>query len=215
MPTEHLDNLGYLHDGLIAVHCRCMTPVEESILARRSVTVCFTPVATARSGNSPRIGDLARAGCPIVLGTDEFSGDMVEVMRLSVLLERVRRGDSQRPTPPEAWVWASRNGYKSIGIDDAGSIAPGNRADLIMINMRKTHLVPAIRIASAFVHHGQASDVEAVMVDGRWVMKDGRILTLDEDALLEKAGRLGRIAWRRSLASDPGVHAPADLDIHR
>ena len=52
------------------------------------------------------------------------------------------------------------------------------------------------------------------MVDGRWIMKDGRILTLDEDALLEKAERLGRIAWRRSLANSLGVHPPADLDMH-
>jgi len=213
-PTEHLNDLGYLHDRVVAVHCRCMTPVEESILARRGVTVCFTPAATARCGNSPRVGDLAQAGCPIVLGTDEFAQDMVEVMRLSLLLERVRRGDSQRPTPSETWAWASCNGYKSIGMDDAGSIAAGNRADLIMVNTRKAHLIPTIRIASAFIHQGQASDVEAVMVDGHWIMKDGRILTLDEDALLEKAERLGRIAWRRSLANSLGVHPPADLDIH-
>src|SRR5205823_2591583 len=123
-------------------------------------------------------------------------------------------GDSQAPMPREAWAWASRNGYKSIGMGDAGSIAAGNRADLMIINARKAHLIPTIRIASAFVHQGQASDVEAVMVDGRWIMKDGRILTLDEDTLLEKAERLGRIAWQRSLANRPGVHPPADLDIH-
>ena len=99
-------------------------------------------------------------------------------------------------------------------MDDAGSIAAGNRADLIMVNTRKAHLIPTIRIASAFIHQGQASDVEAVMVDGHWIMKDGRILTLDEDALLEKAERLGRIAWRRSLANSLGVHPPADLDMH-
>jgi cytosine/adenosine deaminase-related metal-dependent hydrolase len=147
-----------------------------------------------------------------VLGTDEFAQDMVEVMRLSLLLERVRRGDSQAPMPRDAWTWASRNGYRSIGMDDAGSIAVGNRADLMMINTRKAHLIPTLRIASAFVHQGQASDVESVMVDGRWIMKDHRILNLDEDALLEKAERLGRIAWRRSLTNSPD--APADLDIH-
>jgi len=213
LPTEHLDDLGYLGDRVIAVHCRCMAPVEESILAERGVTVCFTPVATARCGNSPRVGDLAQAGCPIVLGTDEFSEDMVEVMRLSVLLERVRRKDSQRPTPSEAWAWATRSGYRSIGMNDAGSIAAGNRADLMMINTRKAHLIPTVRIASAFIHQGQASDVEAVMVDGRWIMKDGRILTLDEETLLAKAERLGRIAWQRSLADNPGAHPPIDLGI--
>jgi 5-methylthioadenosine/S-adenosylhomocysteine deaminase len=144
-----------------------------------------------------------------VLGTDEFAQDMVEVMRLSLLLERIRRGDSQSPMPRESWAWATRNGYKAIGMDDAGSIAAGNRADLIMINTRKAHLVPTLRIASAFVHQGQASDVEAVMVDGRWIMRDGRILTLDEDALLEQADRLGRVAWRRALGAD----APADFDL--
>jgi cytosine/adenosine deaminase-related metal-dependent hydrolase len=149
-----------------------------------------------------------------VLGTDEFAQDMVEVMRLSLLLERVRRGDSQEPMPRDAWIWGARNGYRSVGIEDGGSIAPGNRADLTIINTRKAHLIPTTRIASAFIHQGQASDIESVMVDGRWIMKDGRVLTLNEDALLEQAERLGRIAWQRSLANSHGAHPPADLDLY-
>jgi 5-methylthioadenosine/S-adenosylhomocysteine deaminase len=213
LPTEHLDAIGYLHERLVAVHCRCMTAAEEEILGRQGVTVCYTPAVTARAGNSARISDLCAAGSPIVLGTDEFAHDMVEVMRLSILLERVRRNESLAPTPKDAWHWATASGYRALEVRDGGSIRPGGKADLIVIDSAKAHLVPTMRIASAFVHQGQAGDVESVMVDGRWIMRGGRVLTLDEPAILKSAERLARKAWARSLQSNSSLAFPADLDL--
>jgi 5-methylthioadenosine/S-adenosylhomocysteine deaminase len=213
LPTEHLDALGYLSKRLVAVHCRCMTPREEEILGRRGVTVCYTPAVTARAGNSARIGELSAAGSPIVLGTDEFAEDMVEVMRLSILLERVRRMDSLSPTPRDAWHWATASGYRALDVGDGGTIKPGAKADLIILGLTRAHLVPTTRIGSAFVHQGQASDVESVMVDGRWLMRDRKVLTLDEDHVLAEAERVARVAWARSLRDTRGVAVPADLQL--
>jgi 5-methylthioadenosine/S-adenosylhomocysteine deaminase len=210
LPTEHLDALGYLGEGLIAVHCRCMTPTEEEILGQRKVTVCFTPAVSARCGNSARIDSLAANGCRIVLGSDEFAGDMVEVLRLAVLLERARRKDSMAPAPKDAWHWAASGGYATFGIENAGRIEPGNKADLIVIDCRKPHLVPTTRIAAGFVHQGQASDVQSVMVDGRWLMRDGRVIALNEAEILDAAEQVGRAVWRRALTATgtapPGIN---------
>jgi cytosine/adenosine deaminase-related metal-dependent hydrolase len=85
---------------------------------------------------------------------------MVEVMRTGLFMERVRRQDGRRPTPEEALRWATRNGYRAMGIAEGGWLAPGNLADLIVIRTDRSHLVPRLRIVSGFVHQGQAADVE-------------------------------------------------------
>jgi 5-methylthioadenosine/S-adenosylhomocysteine deaminase len=68
--------------------------------------------------------------------------------------------------------------------------------------------VPLLRVVSAFVHQGQARDVEAVMVDGRWLMRDGLLLTMDEAAIVGEADRIGRAAWRRLFAERPELVPP-------
>jgi 5-methylthioadenosine/S-adenosylhomocysteine deaminase len=74
-------------------------------------------------------------------------------------MERVRRQDGRHPTPEDTLIWATRHGYVALGMADGGWLAPGNKADLIMIDLRRAHLVPLLRVVSAFVHQGQARDV--------------------------------------------------------
>ena len=98
LPTEYLARHGFLHERLVAAHCRCMTPEEEKILGASGASVSFNPVVAARSGNSPHVTDLETSGCRIALGTDEFTEDMVQVLRSAVLIERLRLKESERPT---------------------------------------------------------------------------------------------------------------------
>ncbi|GIX48470.1 MAG: N-ethylammeline chlorohydrolase [Candidatus Tectimicrobiota bacterium] len=211
LPTQYLARCGFLSERLVAAHCRCMTPEEEAILGASRATVAFNAAIAARRGLQPRIAELERYGCTIALGTDNMAEDMVEVMRTALFMERVRRRDGRHPTPEEVLVWATRHGYRALGIDDAGWLAPGNRADLILVDLRRAHLVPLLRVVSCFVHQGQARDVEAVMVDGRWLMRDGVVLTLDEAALVEEANRIGQAAWRRLFAARPELPRPPGL----
>jgi 5-methylthioadenosine/S-adenosylhomocysteine deaminase len=195
LPTEYLAREGFLSDRLVAAHCRCMTAAEERALGTSGAAVAVNSAIAARRGLAARVDELERAGCLITLGTDNMAEDMVEVMRTALFMERVRRGDGRRPTPEQALTWATRNGYRALGIPDAGWLAPGNRADLILIDLRRAHLTPSLRVVSTFVHQGQAGDVESVMVDGRWIMRDGRVLTLDEPAIIQEADRIARAAW--------------------
>ena len=144
----------------------------------------------------------------VTLGTDNMAEDMVEVVRTAMFMERVRRADGRRPTPEQALTWATRNGYRALGVPDGGWIAPGNRADFIVVDFRRAHLTPALRPVACFVHQGQAGDVESVMVDGRWLMRDRHVLTLDEPAIVAEAQRVARAAWARLFAERPELQRP-------
>jgi 5-methylthioadenosine/S-adenosylhomocysteine deaminase len=212
-PTEYLARAGFLSPRLVAAHCRCMTPDEERLLGASGATVAFNSAIAARRGLSPRIADLEAYGCTITLGTDNMAEDMVEVMRTALFMERVRRQDGRQPTPEQAFLWATRHGYRALEVVDGGWLAPGNKADLIMIDLRRAHLVPLLRVVSCFVHQGQARDVEAVMVDGRWLMRDGVLLTMDEAAIVQAAERLGRAAWQRLFMDQPGLTPPPGFHL--
>jgi 5-methylthioadenosine/S-adenosylhomocysteine deaminase len=207
-PIEYVARCGLLSPRLIAAHCRCMTAAEEVMLGASGAVVAVNPAIAARRGLAARIDELERAGCLITLGTDNMSEDMVEVIRTAMFMERVRRTDGRRPTPEQALAWATRNAYRALGVTEGGWLAPGNRADFIVVDFRRPHLVPALRPVSCFVHQGQAGDVESVMINGRWVMRDGRVLTLDEAATVGEAEHVARAAWGRLFAGRPELSRP-------
>jgi 5-methylthioadenosine/S-adenosylhomocysteine deaminase len=213
LPTEYLAREGFLSDRLVAAHCRCMTADEERLLGASGAAVAFNSAIAARRGLSPRVSELESHGCLIAMGSDNMAEDMVEVTRTGLFMERVRRRDGRGPTPEEALAWATKNGYRALGVPDGGWLAPGNRADLIVVDLARPHLAPALRVVSCFVHQGQAADVESVMVDGRWVMRDRRVLTLDEAAIVAEAERVARAAWRRLFDSRPDLVPPPGLDL--
>lgn len=208
LPSEYLESIGFLHDRMVAAHCRCMAEVEEKILGKHRVNVAFNSAIAARRGLSPRVCEMEQAGCNVGMGTDNMAEDMVEVMRTGLFMERIRRQDGRNPTPEEALRWATRNGYQAMGVKDGGWLAEGNLADLIMFRTDRAHLVPFLRAISVFVHQGQARDVEDVMVDGKWVMREGRILTMDEAKILREADEVSNRAWARLFAEKPDIEVP-------
>jgi 5-methylthioadenosine/S-adenosylhomocysteine deaminase len=209
LPTEYLAELGFLNERLICAHCRCMDPREERILGRSKATVAFNAAIAARRGLSPRIADLENYGCTIAMGSDNMAEDMVEVMRTGLFMERIRREDGREPTPEQALRWATRNGYRALGVPDGGFLKEGNKADLIVVDLKRAHLVPVLRVVSDFVHNGQARDVQSVMVDGKWLMKDGTVLTIDEPKLLADAQRIANQAWSKQFRERMGSTPPA------
>jgi len=212
-PTEYLARTGFLSEHLVAAHCRCMSADEERALGAAGVAVAINPAIAARRGLAANVHELERAGCRVTLGTDNMAEDMVEVTRTAMFMERVRRRDGRQPTPEAALGWATRNGYRALGVADGGWLAPGNRADLIVVDLRRPHLAPALRVVSDFVHNGQAADVRSVMVDGQWLMRDHRVVTLDETAIVTAAERIARAAWSRLFAERPDLTRPPGLDL--
>jgi 5-methylthioadenosine/S-adenosylhomocysteine deaminase len=214
-PTEYLAEVGFLSDRLICAHCRCMVQNEERLLGAAHAGVAFNSAIASRRGLSPRIADLEGYGCTIGLGSDNMSEDMVEVMRTGMFMERVRRNDGRQPTPEEVLRWATVNGYRLMGLPDGGSLEAGKKADLILVDLAQAHLVPHLRPVSTFVHQGQAGDVEAVMVDGQWLMRDGEVLCMDEAAVVTEAQEVAKRAWARLFAQRPELTPPAGWSLMR
>ena len=79
----------------------------------------------------------------------------------------------------------------------------GKKADILVLDTQRVHIVPAVRIISAWIHNGQPNDIESVMVDGRFVMRDRRITTVDEAAIVAEANKVGRRVWDAVQKSGP------------
>jgi cytosine/adenosine deaminase-related metal-dependent hydrolase len=166
----------------------------------------------ARRAAAPPIQALAAAGCTIAVGTDNMAHDMLEAMRTALFVERISRQDGERPWPEDVLEWGTLDGARALGLGaDVGSLEVGKKADLIVLDARRPHLVPALRIVSGWIHNGQASDVESVMVDGRWLMRDHKVLTIDEADIVTRAEEIGRRVWRQLVDRHPNVPFPITL----
>lgn len=214
LPSEYLADLDFLNDKVICAHARCMTPEEEKILGKARVNVSFNAAIAARRGLSPRIADLESYGCNVGMGSDNMAEDMVEVLRTGLFMERIRREDGRSPTPEQALRWATRNGYQALGVPNAGWLEAGNKADMIVIDLQRAHLVPMLRAVSNFVHNGQARDVEGVMVDGKWTMRAGKVLTMDEPGIIARAQKTANECWSRLFRKRFDLKVPAGFSPH-
>jgi len=84
-----------------------------------------------------------------------------------------------------------------------GTLAIGKKADVLVVDTLRPHLVPAGRIVSALIHNGQPGDIESVMVDGQFVMRNRKVLTMDEERIVADADKVGRRIWKQVQAAGP------------
>ena len=211
-PTHYLFANDFLGPDLLAAHCRYVNPAEIALLGQHGVKVANNAAIAARRGAAAPVRELQGAGCVIGMGSDNMAEDMVEVMRAGLFLERVRRNDEVYPQPEDVLEWATSGGAKALGMGGAtGSLEVGKKADLFVVDLLRPHLVPSLRVVSAFVHNGQPGDITSVMVDGNWVMRDGRVLTMDEGDVVRRAETVGHAVWRRLLERYPNVPFPISI----
>jgi 5-methylthioadenosine/S-adenosylhomocysteine deaminase len=208
-PTEYLYQHDFLGPRLFAAHARYVDEAEISRLAATGTIVSHQAAMAANRGVSPPIPALREAGCRICLGTDNNNNDMFAVMKVALLTERIRRNDEHPgllPQPEDILQDGALGGaYAVQQADSLGLLEVGRKADLIVLNTLKPHLVSHGRILSAWLHNGQPSDVESVMVDGEFIMRDHRILTVDEESLVAEADRVGRRIWEEVERAAPVV----------
>jgi cytosine/adenosine deaminase-related metal-dependent hydrolase len=208
-PTAYLAKHDFLGPRLFAAHCRYVDDYEISLLGRSRSMVSNQAHMAAIRGVNPPISALRAAGCPIVHGTDNNTNDMLETLRLALMMERIQRDDANpgsQPQPEDMLADATLGGARAVRQEaDLGSLEVGKKADLIVLDAYRTHLVPAGRILSAWIHNGQPSDIESVMVDGRFIMRDRKILSVDEASLLDEADKVGRRVWSKVEAASPVV----------
>ena len=206
-PAIFLENNGFLGPRLFAAHARYVDAAEVDALARSNTIITHQAAMAANRGVSPPVTALREAGCRIALGTDNNNTDMLHVMKTAISLERIQRNDEipgTLPQPEDMLADACSGGAQAVNqASSIGSLEIGKKADILVLDTFLPHLTPSGRILSAWIHNGQPSDIESVMVDGKFVMRDRSLTMLDETALLEEAHRIGERVWSRILRDGP------------
>ena len=206
-PPAFLDRHGFLGPRLFAAHCRYVNEADIARLGGSRTIISHQAAMAANRGVIPPIAALRAAGCPIANGTDNNTNDLFEVMRVALLTERISRNDPNpgvRPQPEDMLEDATQGGARAVQQAGAiGSLAVGRKADLLVVDTQRAHLVPAGRIVSAWIHNGQPADIESSMVDGRFIMRNRKVLTMDEDRIVAEANTVGRRIWNQVQAAGP------------
>jgi cytosine/adenosine deaminase-related metal-dependent hydrolase len=206
-PPAFLNRHGFLGPRLFAAHCRYVDDGDIALLGRTGTIVSHQAGMAANRGVIPPIPALRAAGCPIAIGTDNNTNDAFEVMRIALLTERIRRDDEfpgVQPQPEDILADATQGGARAVRqSSQLGLLDVGRKADLLVVETQRAHLVPAGRFLSAWIHNGQPSDIESVMIDGQFVMRNHQVLTLDEAGIIAEADRVGRRIWDQVRAAGP------------
>lgn len=193
MPVEYLESLGFLDEKVLAAHCVWLTDHEIEILARKGVSVshCIESNLKLASGIAPVVRML-KAGVKVTFGTDGAASNndlnILSEMSTAAKLHKAVSGDPTALDAKTALLMATRWGAEVLGLGRVtGSIEEGKAADLVMANLDKPHLTPMYNAYSHIVYSMRPSDVEMVMVDGKVVVNDGKLMTADESEILSKA----------------------------
>jgi len=206
-PVGFLAKHEFLGPRLFAAHCRYVDADDIALLAKSGTAITHQAAMAANRGVIPPVPALRAAGVPIALGTDNNTNDLFEVMRVALLTERVRRDDAfpgMRPQPEDVLEDATRGSARAVRQQATlGSLEVGRKADVLVLDTQRVHIVPAVRIVSAWIHNGMGSDIESVMIDGRFVMRDRKILTVDEPRIIADASRVGQRVWSEVQKAGP------------
>ena len=206
-PPAFLARHGYLGPRLFAAHCRYVDDADVALLGKSRTIVSHQAAMAANRGVIPPIHKLRAAGCPIALGTDNNTNDVFEVMRIALITERIDRDDpfpGVRPQPEDMLEDATLGGAQAVRqAKQIGALEVGKKADLLVVDTQRAHLVPAGRFLSAWIHNGQGSDIESVMIDGQFVMRAGKVLTMDEAGVIAEADKVSRRIWSAVQKAGP------------
>ena len=195
-PTQLFADVGLLGPDLIVAHCHFCSEGDFKLLQDAGVTVAHCAWAYARRGGTGYLAELRRRGINTVLGSDQDPMDLISLMRLAVQASKIRLSDPFATTALEAFNAVTLNAARALGREDLGRLAPGAKADLVLVDFRRPHLSPAYDLLKVLVYHAHGGDVETVMVDGRIIVEAGRVVTVDEAAWVAQADETAHRLWR-------------------
>jgi len=191
-PAYYLDSLGVLTPRTVAAHCVWLTKEEVKLLAKRGVSASLNPVSNMKlaSGGVAPLPEMQEAKMNVSLGTDGSASNdslsMFETMKFCALLVKNARWDATAAAAPQILSAATEGGARALGID-AGALSEGKLADIILLDARAANLVPAHNIAANAVYSAHAGNVTDSIINGKVVMRDRKLLTLDEEKVVERA----------------------------
>lgn len=198
LPVEFIHRVGMVGPNVLLAMCCWVSEEEIALLQRTDTRVVHCPSANMKMASGvAKVREMRAAGVTVGLGCDSGANnncyDMVREMKAASLLQNIHTMDPAALTAEDVLEMATIDGARAVGqADILGSLEPGKKADLILINPRQPHAVPNFDIISNLVYTGQGTDVETVLIDGQVVMDDRRLLTADSEAILAEAEKRGR-----------------------
>jgi 5-methylthioadenosine/S-adenosylhomocysteine deaminase len=196
-PVDHLENLGLFSSPLIACHCVWLTEEEMDLLARRKVRVVHNLESNLKlaSGVAP-VPELLSRGVVVGLGTDGCASnnnlDLFQEMDFVAKVHKVHRLDPTVMPAQAVLEMATLGGARVLGMEkEIGSLEVGKKADVVILDLNKPHLQPVYNIVSHLVYSATGADVRDVIIDGKVIMENRKLLTLDEEEILRKAKEWG------------------------
>ena len=194
-PVMYYDQLGVLGPHVLASQCVQVDDEEIDLLARRGVHVSHQPVSNCEVGGGfAPVPEMLDAGVNVALGTDGYVNDAFEVMRSAALMPKARLLDPGAMPAADVWTMATQNGARTLGFDDVGTLAPGQAADLLLIQADLPTPLAAHNVPDQLLLWRGRGDLRGVMCAGEWLLRDGALVGVDEEAVrarvVEAAARL-------------------------
>jgi 5-methylthioadenosine/S-adenosylhomocysteine deaminase len=203
--VSYLDSVGLAAPHVVLAHCVWLDEGEMDTLAATGTHVAHCPSSNLKlgSGLAP-VAEMLERGVSVSLGADGAPCnnrlDMFTELRTAALLQKARRGPQSLPALA-ALRMATVAGARALGLEsEIGSVEVGKRADLTLLDLNRLHTTPQPDLISTVVYAARPDDVETVIIDGRVVMREGELLTLDEAAVLGQAREQARSLPGRVLA---------------
>jgi cytosine/adenosine deaminase-related metal-dependent hydrolase len=209
-PIVYYAQLGVLGEHVLASQCVQVDAEEIGVLARRGVHVSHQPLSNCEVGGGfAPVPEMLGAGVNVALGTDGYVNNFFEVMRAAALMPKARLHDPGTMPADVVWTMATQNGARALGFDDLGTLAPGNQADLLLIAADlPTPLAPGpsttdgtsasghCNLADQLLLWRNPSDLRGVMCAGRWLLRDGEVVGVDEEAVRARVAQAAARLWR-------------------
>jgi 5-methylthioadenosine/S-adenosylhomocysteine deaminase len=193
-PVAHLDAIGFLATPTVACHCVHLTAADIETVVARGTGVAHCPTSNMKlaSGFAP-VPALLDAGACVGLGTDGAASnnnlDMLEEMMVGAVIAKGYSGDPEALGAGQMLALATRGSAAALGLGDRiGALRPGMRADVIVLDANRPHLQPLHNPVSHLVYAARADDVRDVVVEGRVLLRDRRLTSLDEVEIIARAG---------------------------
>ncbi|GAB6157680.1 amidohydrolase [Desulfotomaculum varum] len=199
-PVQHLDSLGVFKFPVLAAHCVHLDEQDMEILAQKAMGIAYNPQSNMKlaSGIAP-VARLLEMGATVGIGTDGTASnnnlDMLEELRTGSYLQKVSTMNPEVLPAYRALQMATIDGALCMGLGDrVGLIKEGMRADIILLDATQPHMCPRHHLVANIAYAAGASDVRTVIIDGKVVMLDRVVLTIDEERVMyevsERAARL-------------------------
>jgi 5-methylthioadenosine/S-adenosylhomocysteine deaminase len=217
----HLDEIGFLNERVSMAHCVWLTEADVERAIEKGAVMIHNPASNGKLGSGRmRFDDMLRRGARMGLATDGSTSNdtqnMFEAMRFASLWHnRNDRDYCDWPSAQEVLRAATSGSAHALGLGGkVGSIGPGQLADLVLLSTNSFHFTPLNNVINQLVYCENGMSVTHVMIDGRWVLRGGKILTIDEAAVYERARALraemdGRLQeqFRRTAELEPALRA--------